>query len=175
MLTLRGEMVRNVLALTAALSVMACASGSPTTSEGDTGESHTAASTGPIALTIAVSNEVRTGATLPMTLTLKNTSSAPVALSLGGDSSRVQFDLAVTRPDGSEVWRYVLTDRGSAATLRLHTRTLEPGEALELTAEWELRNNSGESVAPGTYRLRGMVYAAPANVLSDVRSLTIRP
>ena len=47
----------------------------------------------------------------------------------------------------------------------LATKTLEPGEEVELTGEWEQVDNRGEPVPPGTYLVRGVGNMEPPEKL----------
>ena len=56
--------------------------------------------------------------------------------------------------EGEQVWHWKCAQ---ITLLVLDSETLEPGEALELTGEWEQVDNRREPVPPGTYLVRGVL------------------
>ena len=91
------------------------------------------------------------GETVRMKLTLRNVSDEPVSFSLGGSPPH---DFVVTTLDGEQVWHWKCS---RIILALLGNETLEPGEALEFTGEWEQVDNRGEPVPPGTYLVRGIL------------------
>ena len=99
------------------------------------------------------------GATVPMKLTLKNSSDAPVQFYTGADL----HDFVVATVHGQEVWHW---NCGKSFPAVLREVNMEPGEELVLVGEWEQMDNWGEPVPPGTYLIRGMLIFAPAGILA---------
>lgn len=93
-----------------------------------------------------------TGATVPIRLRVRNTTTGPLDLYLRGRD--VTFDIAITDSAGDAVWRR-LTGEPVQAILQL--RTLAAGEVLELSHDWDQRSQRGSPVAPGRYTVRGTV------------------
>jgi hypothetical protein len=108
-----------------------------------------------LALALEVPPEVPRGATLPLTLRLKNASDQPVEIALGG---RPAHDFVITQANGTAVWRWT---HGQVVPQILALITLSPGQELEFTAEWAQHDNAGTPVAAGDYWVRGMVNLGP--------------
>lgn len=104
----------------------------------------------PLRLSLEVPGRVQAGETVPITLRVTNSGEEAVDLRLRGRPPA--FDVAVAASDGSVVWRRL---EGAIGTAILQTRTLEPGESLELRGEWDQRDRRGTRVAPGPYTVRG--------------------
>jgi hypothetical protein len=64
------------------------------------------------------------------------------------------FDVVISRDDGDIVWRRLHNEIIPAIAL---VRTLEPAEQLELSAEWDGRDSSGEPVGAGNYTARALL------------------
>ena len=99
------------------------------------------------------------GETVSMTLTLRNSSDAPMQFDTGGSL----HDFVVATVHGQEVWHWRC---GKVFPAILVERNLEPGEELVLVNEWEQMNNWGEPVPAGTYLIRGMLIFEPAGILA---------
>lgn len=131
---------------------------------------------GRVSLTLIVPEQVRAGVALPVTLRLTNNTQGSVQFVHGGFADRIYFDVAVTRSDGSAVWNHL---HGRTILLAAHTRTLTPGEVIELEATWNLRDNAGQPVGPGTYRLQGKMLGAEPRSTDDIvterKMLTVVP
>lgn len=123
----------------------------------------TAASAGPLVLLLDLPDSVRAGEEIPVAVTLVNRGAA--AVSVAG----VQPDLVVTRPDGGEVWRRSRHDApapGAATALR-------PNEMRGTGYAWNQRDDAGQPVPPGAYRIHA---EAPAlHLVSAPRTITIQP
>ena len=91
------------------------------------------------------------GETVQIKLTLRNVSDKPVSFLLGG---RPPHDFVVSTPDGEQVWHWKCA---KVIEQPLDSKTLEPGEELELTGEWGQVDNRGEPVPPGTYLVNGLL------------------
>lgn len=97
---------------------------------------------------LEVPSEVQVGKPIPLKIRVKNTSNRPIELSLGG------YDFVVTNQDSMEIWRWL---HGKFRQLSIEFRTLNSGEELEYTAEWQQVDNEGEPVPPGTYWVKGVL------------------
>ena len=99
---------------------------------------------------LEVEDQASYGETVQMKLKLRNVSDDPITFHLGG---RPPHDFVVSTPEGEQVWHWMC----AKFTLSiLDIKTLEPGEEVEFTGEWEQVDNRGEPVPPGTYLVRGV-------------------
>ena len=122
-------------------------------------------------VTLDVPGSVPAGATVPIKLRVRNTSSAPLDLYLRGRD--VTFDIAITDSAGDAVWRR-LTGEPVQAILQL--RTLAPAEVLELSHDWDQKSQRGSLVPPGRYTVRGSVLTDGTTTLeSPPAQLEIAP
>jgi hypothetical protein len=103
-----------------------------------------------LALQLDAPAEVAPGEPLVITLRVENVSGAPLDLYLRGRT--IVFDLVVSRPDGTIVWRR-LEDEVVPAILRIER--LEPGAFLELSDTWNQRSGAGHRLPPGDYTVHG--------------------
>ena len=108
---------------------------------------------------LQVVSQAAYGETVSMTLTLKNSSDAPVQFY----TSSTPHDFVVATVYGQEVWHW-----RCGKTFQMINRQikLEPGEELVLDGEWEQMDNWGEPVPAGTYLIRGMLIFQPAGILA---------
>lgn len=121
-------------------------------------------------LRLEVAATVRVGRIVPLKLTVKNSSARPIELALGG---RPPHDFVVTKPDGTEVWRWT---HGQVIPSILQLRTLQPGEEVKFGAVWRQQDNDGDPVPPGTYLVRGILNTEPPQKLqTEPKRLTIAP
>jgi hypothetical protein len=65
------------------------------------------------------------------------------------------FDFKVTRADGSVVWQRLQSRYVRAVGTRIWLRS---GESRTFTEQWGLTDLQGNSVRPGTYYVRGLIY-----------------
>lgn len=105
---------------------------------------------------------------MPITLRVENVGSRPLDLYLRGRT--IAFDLVVSRPDGTVIWRR-LHDEMIPAILRLET--LAPGAALELEDVWDQRSNDGELVTPGDYLVHGELLSEEQPLVTPAEPLRI--
>ena len=70
------------------------------------------------------------------------------------------YDFVVTKSDGDGVWHWKC---GRITQQALDSRTLGPGEELELIGDWEQVDNRGEPLLPGTYLAHGVLNFGPPN------------
>jgi hypothetical protein len=110
--------------------------------------------------TVAVSDSVRRGEAVLVTLRLTNTSDQRVTLYLTGRT--ITFDVVVTGSDGQVVWRRL--DHVTTQQI-VHVKALGPGETLELQHRWRA------AAPPGDYTVTGVIptdreplRAAPVNL-----------
>ena len=111
-----------------------------------------------LVLWVEVPSEVRWGEAVPLTLKIKNISHHPIVL---GHASPA-YNFIVTKPDGSEVWRWA-----TGLLDVILTTSVGPGEVIEFPAEWdqlELKWDEqsgpikGDFVPPGTYWIQGILH-----------------
>ena len=100
---------------------------------------------------LEVDGQISYGETVLMKLTLRNVSEEPVSFVTGG---RPPHDFVVSTPDGEQVWHWQCA---KIILLPLDNQTLEPGEVMEFSGEWEQVDNRGEPVPPGAYLVRGVL------------------
>ena len=72
-------------------------------------------------------------------------------------------DFVVATVYGQEVWHWRCGKTFPAILVEI---SLEPGEELVLSGEWEQMDNWGEPVPAGTYLIRGMLIMEPADILA---------
>ena len=109
------------------------------------------------------------GDTVSMKLKLRNTSDEPVQFFTG---DRPPHDFVVTTSDGEEVWHWQCA---KIILFPLDRKTLEPGEELEFTGEWEQVDNRGKPVPPGTYLIRGVLkMESPERLVTPPHKLRVR-
>ena len=84
---------------------------------------------------------------------------------------RPPHDFVVFTPDGEQVWHWKCA---KIIQLPLDNQTLQPGEEMEFTGEWEQVDNRGEPVPPGTYQVRGVLDMEPPEMLvTEAREVVI--
>ncbi|MFL5517665.1 MAG: BsuPI-related putative proteinase inhibitor [Gemmatimonadales bacterium] len=108
---------------------------------------------------------VRQGEPLRFTLRIENAGRRPATFYLQGRPPA--FDVAVHDGAGRQVWRRL---EGAAVTMVLGIRELAPGEFLELEGHWPQTDAGGAQVAPGRYRLTGLLPGEPGQ---DLRSPSV--
>jgi hypothetical protein len=112
-----------------------------------------------VSLTLEAPASIQAGAAVPFRVVLGNVTDRQVVLyTLGRE---VTYDIAVSGPDGAEVWRRL---GESALQDILAVRTLGPRERIVLETEWSGPRRAG-------------TYTAVASVLTDdtpIRSRSIR-
>ena len=99
----------------------------------------------PLEFVVSAPATAAAGATVPITLRLRNGSDRPVEAHFLGRT--ITYDIIVRRSDGTIVWSRL----GNAAVPSiLQIRTLAPGETMELTDTWR----AGQ---PGRYEVQGVL------------------
>lgn len=126
----------------------------------------------PLLLRLEVPGEVRAREPVPMRLVLENHGDQPVEVGLGG--APIAFDFIVLDPDGQEVWSRL---EGLAVEAILRPQTVGPGEAVDFLDAWDQRDNRGRRVAPGSYRVRGVlpVVGEPRGWGTETQVVRIEP
>ena len=118
---------------------------------------------------LEVEDQATYGETVRMKLTLRNVSDEPVDFLTGG---RPPHDFVVSTPDGEQVWHWKCA---KIIQLPLDSQTLQPGEEMNFTGEWEQLDNRGEPVPPGTYLVRGVLDMEPPEMLvTEAHEVMIR-
>ena len=117
---------------------------------------------------LEVDGLVSYGDAVRMKLTLRNVSDEPVDFVTGG---RPPHDFVVSTPDGEQVWHWLCA---KIILLPLDSQTLEPGEVMEFTGEWEQVDNRGEPVPPGDYLVQGVLdMDYPEKLITEAHELEI--
>jgi hypothetical protein len=118
-----------------------------------------------VTLDIVVPATVHVGQAIPITLRLTNSSRKPVTIYLQGRP--IAFDITVTRPDGTPVWRRL---DGAVVSAILQVRELKAGEVIELSDTWPQLDKGGQSVPPGDYLVTGVL---PTDPPAELRSASV--
>lgn len=121
-------------------------------------------------VSLDVPGSVAAGAVVPIKLRVRNATAAPLDLYLRG--REVTFDIAIADSAGDAVWSRL---RGEPIQAILQPRTLAPGEALELSHDWDQTSQRGVVVAPGRYTVRGTVLTDGTTLESPPGTLEITP
>lgn len=90
------------------------------------------------------------GEPVPIVLRLTNRTEQPLTLALQGRP--LAFDVTITGPDGTIVWRRL---EGAVVQSILAVRTLAPAESLTFEAAWDGRRRDGSPAPPGRYLVAG--------------------
>jgi len=112
-----------------------------------------------LTLSLRVPSEVNAGETVPLVMTLKNVTDAPIEVGLGGSEPAFCPGFVVSRPDGVDIWRNMDGDlpEFEACPAVLSLKTLGPGEEVALGGEWKQTDHNSVLVAPGSYLVRGVL------------------
>ena len=98
---------------------------------------------------MSVPASVAQGQGLTAEISMTNTCDQAVKLALGWN---VSHDLLVTQLDGTVLWQFWSEPRQAV----LRAVTLEIGEKLTYTAEWNGKAQGGSKIPPGSYQLVGI-------------------
>ncbi|MHB8758165.1 MAG: BsuPI-related putative proteinase inhibitor [Bacillota bacterium] len=90
------------------------------------------------------------GDTAKFTLTMTNKSTAPITLEFNSGNI---FDFTVAQ-DGQTLWQW---SHDKLFIMVQVPMTLAPGEVRTYDAEWDMKNNDGLAVDPGTYGVKGWI------------------
>lgn len=159
------------VALVNSLIGLACTHSNPT-EDNRMGSAIGVAAKGAIRLSIAFPSEVRAGTSLPVVLRVTNIAREPATFYYGGFPDRVYYDVVVTRADGAVVWN---RSHGQTRLRRLSSRQLAPGETIELSDRWELKDNAGNSILLGSYRLHGALPGSEPILRTEPETVTVIP
>ncbi len=124
----------------------------------------TVASAGPLALLLDVPATVRPGEEVSIAVTLVNRGRAAVQVGAAA------VDVVVTREDGTEVWQRSKHEPPSAAPA---STSLGPNEMRGSGGTWDQRDDAGQALAPGTYRIRAEL--REMDVKSEERRIIVQP
>jgi hypothetical protein len=119
-----------------------------------------------LVLLLDVPATVRAGEDVTIAVTLVNRGAAPVQV------GPISPDVVVTREDGSEVWRRSRHE-ARPASAPAPASTLRPNEMRGSGYAWNGRDDAGQPVPPGTYRVRAES-TAPA-LASEPRAVIVQP
>jgi hypothetical protein len=120
-------------------------------------------------LTLEAPDEVEAGRTVNLKLIWRNLTDKPVELTLGG---RPAYDFVVTTNEGKQVWRWL---EGEMVQQILEIKTVDPGQKLEFTLEWQPVDQAGAPLTPGRYLAQGILNLEPPAVIkTKPKPLTIR-
>lgn len=123
-----------------------------------------------ITLSVQAAPQVPYGETLSLNFFIQNKSEDTVRFFLGG---RPAYDFVVLKSDGTEVWHWLCA---KVRQLPLDRKTLDPGESLELSGEWDQVDNQGHPVPAGRYAVRGVLFMEhPQRLVTSVRNLEVLP
>lgn len=109
----------------------------------------------PAVLRVELSTDKREyalGEPIAVTLTVSNVGGAPADLTF---RSGQKYEFTASR-GGREVWRW---SAGRAFTLAITQMSVRPGEEISFREQWDQRDNDGDRVPPGRYRISGWLTA----------------
>lgn len=123
-----------------------------------------------LSVSVEAPDSVKVGESASIGVRLENVSDRRVTV-WPTVARELAFDVRVLR-EGREVWR---AWSGLLAGPGGRPFDLDAGESVTETKRWELRDNQGNPVAPGSYTLEGTVHLAPATRLRAERVLVVAP
>lgn len=103
---------------------------------------------------------VQTGEDVHFKVVVMNPAQGPVRVRPGGRPESTEFDIVITRPDGSLVWN---KRHGEFSDLIYWTWILGAGEAIRYQTTWDQRDNHGRRVRPGRYTVHVLLPTDPAD------------
>lgn len=101
-------------------------------------------------VTLTAPASVDSAGTVPLKMTVKNASQAPLSFRYGATPFT---DFVVETAQGTHIWRQECPWYGFEGA----PVTYAPGEEHSFTAEWELVDDLGKPVPPGTYLIHGLL------------------
>jgi hypothetical protein len=120
-------------------------------------------------LTLEAPDEVEAGQTVNLKLIWRNLTDKSVELTLGG---RPAYDFVLTTNEGKQIWRWL---EGEMVQQILEIKTVDPGQKLEFTLEWQPVDQAGAALPPGRYLVQGILNLEPPAVIkTKPKPLTIR-
>lgn len=123
-----------------------------------------------IELRLDVPSRVRAGLPVPLRLSVRNVGTRTAGLLLGPEESTYNF--VVRDSTGVVVWTHA-DGRYRVNVGRQHF--LDPGDSLVFRARWMQRARGGRRVRPGTYRMQGVLRAAPLIDVPGLKTDTVNP
>ncbi len=106
------------------------------------------------AVTLSISATTGTSG-LDFDLRITNSGTSPVTLSFASSQA---YDIEVTDPLRRPIWTW---SYGLAFFDVLWGLSLEPGESKVFDVSWNLTDNDGKRVAPGSYRAKAVITSSP--------------
>ena len=104
-----------------------------------------------LVLELGAPRRVRAGTSVTLVLRLRNTASQPTTVYLRGRS--IVFDFIVSDKQGV-VWQRL---HGQTVPAIARVVELAPGDVIEYSDEWPLRDNDGQPVTTGHYTVVGLL------------------
>lgn len=126
----------------------------------------------PVKLRLTVPDSVHLSGTALLRMDLLNAGDRPVEFLFGGRRPG-WYNFRVRRADGSLVWS--LRPPNEWVETVGFPGYLSPGQAYSYTAEWDLRDHAGCTVAPGTYYVTGAVGTDLRLGWTQPHPLVVRP
>lgn len=117
------------------------------------------AQSSPLSLSLEAPSEALAGTPIQLKLVLRNTSTQPAQVMLGG---RPPYDFILSSGDGTRAWRW--SDE-KAAQMILEMRTLKPGEEIAYDVQWLVNDRDGNAPLPGRYVIKGLLNMDPPDTL----------
>jgi hypothetical protein len=121
-------------------------------------------------LTLDVPDTARAGEVVNVTLRVANVTERRLDLYLTG--REITFDLVVATARGDTVWRRL---EGEVIPMMLRVESLQPQASLELAGTWPGLDQSGRTVPPGEYTIRGSLLAEGGALETAAYPLQLRP
>ena len=112
---------------------------------------------------LQVALDVRSEGSVRFMLQVRNVAPRQVALLLRGRSPTL--DVEVRRAGGEIIWRRL---EGEVVQAIVQVRVLEPGEVLQVAAEWDRRLSGGGSAAPGAYEAAALLLLEEGGLAAPV-------
>jgi hypothetical protein len=121
-------------------------------------------------LSLGVPAHSAAGTPVPFTLTIENVSGRPLDLYLRGRT--IAFDIVVLDSAGIAIWRRL---EGEIIPAVLRLEILAPGQLLDLSDEWDQRDDAGRPVSAGRYTAYGEVLTEGPPLRTPTVTLRIAP
>jgi hypothetical protein len=121
-------------------------------------------------LSLGVPAHSAAGTPVPFILTIANVSGRPLDLYLRGRT--IAFDIVVLDSAGTAIWRRL---EGEIIPAVLRLEILAPGQLLDLSDEWDQRDDAGRPVSAGRYTAYGEVLTEGPPLRTPTVTLRIAP
>ena len=147
------------------------------TTGGHTGEASAVPSQAPadssVQVRVIVPDRVQVNDTVALALEIANVGTDALTLELC--CQPVLYDFLVLDSSGALVWSWRATRADTTQTI-LTLHTIRPNAVLRYQGTWDLRDQRGAPVSPGTYSVLGRIpIAYPVPVESPPEPLTVLP